>query len=792
MRGVGAIDAVEHARADHELGALAVFLAGLEDDADFAVDVVGHMAQDLQRAEHHGDVAVVAAGVHAAFVDAGELLAGLLGDGQGVDVGAQQDAAAWRAVLAIGVGRGAAKGRHKARLKGTLVGDIHGVELVGDVRSRALLGKAQLRVLMEVAALLDDIGFKLCGDILNGCGDVVSRSYLGCRHNLLCLGLRHGRFAPCCAIAQFVQALSSMPPATWPGKDAVCRLAFCNRGGGVHSGVLNFLPETGMPMQHIDRIIRSKNVFTAQDGIDTARELAIAIAGDRIVAVGAPDDVIAAAPAATSVIDYGEQFVCPGFHDAHLHFFHTSVGSSPYMLMDMGTSEAALVKHALEFSQDLPDDAWVVTQGWRDYRWDPPEHPTKASLDAAFPDRPCVMYSGDGHTLWLNSRALEALGVTRDSEPPVGGSYDKDANGELTGIAHEAAAMQLLPRCLEWLGEDRIASAYADQMKRMAEQGITSICDMSLMPMPGCDFIRDDVYDKLQASGKLGIRAHLFPTLLDDQSRLEELQTRYANNALLSAPGFKQFFDGVSSEHTAYLTEPYTNPRFPGDQGRLTVPVERMRKLVLAAAERDHTVRIHVIGDGAIHAALDIFEEAAELYGLPQHGHNTLEHLENLLPQDIDRLRKLNVIASSQPCHITLDPGGPERDLGLERSRIMWPFATYQQRGIRQAFGTDSPITAVTSMNVLYTAITRQDPRSHWPEGGWLPSERIDAATALRNYTLGSAYAAGDEQNLGSLEPGKYADLVVLDQNPLTIDPQELQATKVQATYLAGNLIYER
>ena len=309
-------------------------------------------------------------------------------------------------------------------------------------------------------------------------------------------------------------------------------------------------------MQHIDRIIRSKNVFTAQDGIDTARELAIAIAGDRIVAVGAPDDVIAAAPAATPVVDYGEQFVCPGFHDAHLHFFHTSVGSSPYMLMDMGTSEAALVQHALEFSQDLPDDAWVVTQGWRDYRWDPPEHPTKASLDAAFPDRPCVMYSGDGHTLWLNSRALEALGVTRDSEPPAGGSYDKDSNGELTGIAHEAAAMQLLPRCLEWLGEDRIASAYADQMKRMAEQGITSICDMSLMPMPDCDFIRDDVYDKLQAAGKLGIRAHLFPTLLDDQSRLEELQTRYANNALLSAPGFKQFFDGVSSEHTAYLTEP--------------------------------------------------------------------------------------------------------------------------------------------------------------------------------------------------------------------------------------------
>ena len=142
MRGVGAVDAVEHTRADHEFGALAVFLAGLEDDADLAVDVVGHVAQDLQRAEHHGDVAVVAAGVHATLIDAGELLAGLLGDGQGVDIGAQQDTAARCAVLAIGVGRGAAKRCHQACLERTLVGDIHGVELVGDVGGCALLGKA--------------------------------------------------------------------------------------------------------------------------------------------------------------------------------------------------------------------------------------------------------------------------------------------------------------------------------------------------------------------------------------------------------------------------------------------------------------------------------------------------------------------------------------------------------------------------------------------------------------------------------------------------------------------------
>ena len=543
---------------------------------------------------------------------------------------------------------------------------------------------------------------------------------------------------------------------------------------------------------HSELIVRSKRVFTSEDGIDEPRELAFYVRDGRIVSIGEPERVIAKAPLGVPVTDYGDRFICPGFHDAHLHFFHTAVGCSPYMLMYMGKSEEDLVKRTVEFARDLPADAWVVTQGWRDYRWTPRQHPTKRSLDRAFPDRPCAMHSGDGHTLWLNSAALDALGVTPDTEPPAGGSFDTFENGELTGIAHEAAAMQLLPRCLEWLGEDRIAEAYAQQMQRMAEQGITSMCDMSLMPMPGCDFIRDDVYDKLQEEGRLCVRAHLFPTLLDDQSRLFELQRRYEGNELLSAPGFKQFFDGVSSEHTAFLTEPYSNPRFPGDRGRLTIPAERMRELVLAAAKAGEPVRIHVIGDGAIHAALDIFEEARERFGAPTHGHNTLEHLENLLAEDIDRLRELDVVASSQPCHITLDPGGPERDLGEDRAQIMWPFSTYEQRGIRQAFGTDSPITVIDSMHVIYTAVTRQDPQSRWPEGGWHADEKISAASAIRNYTLGSAYAAGDEKNLGSLEVGKYADFIVLDQDLTAIDPQEILDTQVLATYLGGTCVFER
>ena len=540
-----------------------------------------------------------------------------------------------------------------------------------------------------------------------------------------------------------------------------------------------------------DYIVRSQRVFTSAPGAASARPLAFAVAADRIAYVDEFDRVQAEAGSGTPVVDLGDALVCPGFHDAHLHFFHTALGSSPYMLMDMGKSEADLVAKTRAFAASLPDDAWVITQGWRDYRWDPPVPPTKRSLDEAFPDRPCAMYSGDGHTMWLNSRALELVGITRDSVPPQGGAYDKDQDGELTGIVREAAAMQLLPRMLEWISPERIERVYADQMARMAQQGITSICDMSLMPLPGLDFIREDIYEALESRDQLTLRAHLFPTLLDDQSRLEAMQDRYRESALLRAPGFKQFFDGVSSQHTAYLTDPYSNPHFPGDRGRLTVPAEKMRAMVLAAAECGHAVRIHTIGDGAIHEALDIFEEARRRFGAPTQGRNTLEHLENLLPGDIDRLRELGVLASSQPCHITLDPGGPERDLGPERSRIMWPFATYLARGVDQAFGTDSPITPVTSMNVLYTAVTRQDPFTHEPAGGWLPGERIRAADAVRIYTAGSAAACGRERELGQIAPGMLADFIVLDRDITACGPQEIQSAQVLAAYVGGHQVFE-
>lgn len=545
---------------------------------------------------------------------------------------------------------------------------------------------------------------------------------------------------------------------------------------------------------HIDLIIESENVFTGTDA--ATRPAAVAISGDRIVAVGPRADVHAFARArnegpAPEVRDFGDALVVPGFHDSHLHFFHSAVYASPLATMFLGENEADCVERMRAFAAERPN-GWLLAQGWREYRWDPPVLPSKRSLDEAFPARPVALYSGDAHTLWLNSAALAELGLTRDSVPPAGGSYDRDEAGELTGIVREAAAMELMPQIMGSFTDEEVASAYRGFFARLGAFGVTSVCDMSLMAHPGLDFIRDDVHAALLERGELTARVHLFPTLTGDMGRFETMRALYTGPCL-QATGFKQFFDGVSSQHTAWVTEPYANARAEGDCGRPTVDAAVMRSLVLAAAERGYPVRIHTIGDAAIHAALDIFEEARATYGpLPEGRRNCLEHLENFLPEDLGRLAELQVVAAVQPPHMTLDPGGPERDLGPGRVPYMWPLRTLLDRSTVLAFGTDSPVVDVNSMDVLYSAVTRQDPGTHEPAGGWLPDERIGRAEALRAYTQGSAAAAGRRRELGTLETGKLADIVVLDRNLLACDPEDIQKTKVLATFMGGRCVFER
>ncbi|MFR1168065.1 MAG: amidohydrolase [Adlercreutzia equolifaciens] len=417
-----------------------------------------------------------------------------------------------------------------------------------------------------------------------------------------------------------------------------------------------------------DRILVTTALFTGAS--DEPAPGAVAIGGDRILWAGPLETMPEALRGTdTEVVDYGDALVMPGFHDAHLHYFHSALYLSPLAERFVGENEADAVARLAPLAARRPAGSWLLTQGWRDYLWNPAGMPSRASLDAVYPDRPVAMYSGDAHTLWLNSCALERLGITEESEPPAGGSYDKDADGHLTGIVREAAAMELMPRIVAEFSREELLDAYRSFERYLNEHGITGVCDVSLMAMPGLDFVRDDLFGALEEAGELTVRVSMFPTLLEDRSRLAALQAAHTG-PLLSARGFKQFFDGVSSQHTAWVHDPYTNARFEGDCGRPTVGAEVMEALVAPAAAEGSPVRIHAIGDEAIHRCLDIFE--AHPVASPPITPSSIWKTSSPTTSRASRGGRHRQRAAT-PHHP--DPGGPERDLGPERVPICGPSA---------------------------------------------------------------------------------------------------------------------
>lgn len=283
----------------------------------------------------------------------------------------------------------------------------------------------------------------------------------------------------------------------------------------------------------------------------------------------------------------------------------------------------------------------------------------------------------------------------------------------------------------------------------------------------------------------------MFPALSMDLSRAMDMREKY-DGEILRCQGLKQFMDGVSSCHTAYLKEPYANAYFEGDRGKPTISEDEMRKLVMHAVENDFSVRVHTIGDQAIHVLLDIFEEAEAKYGKKPYLQHTLEHLENFQKEDIARLAKDHVIPSVQPPHALIDPNGIERDLGLERAQDMWPFRRMLDTGSTLAFGTDSPVVEINPFYGIYNAVTRQSAYSQEPAGGWMPHEKITLAEALSAYTYGSACASSRQDKVGSLAPGKLADIVVLDRNLFAGTPEDIIRAEVEMTVMDGKVVYQK
>lgn len=543
-----------------------------------------------------------------------------------------------------------------------------------------------------------------------------------------------------------------------------------------------------------DLVLKSSAVFTALG--DRSQPGAVAIAGDRIADVGPVDEVLGRCGEGAEVIDLGDSFVCPGFIDSHLHFHTAAMNRSRLSVFCEGSCAEDCVDALAAVEDARPRDEFMLSYGWYHPLWRDPSLPTRDILDRAYPDRPVCLMGADVHTLWLNSAGLAKLGIDEGSVPPPGGIYRKDASGRLTGIVQETAAFDLFPRIYRFSREeeDEAVSAFIGDLHA---NGITGVGDLALFALPGADMICDDVLARFDRDGRLDLRVSLFPTALDDLSRARGIEARFAGSRFVRLGGLKQFFDGVTSTHTAWLHEPYANADGPDDVGRPTVAPERMRRLVLGAAAAGYAVRVHTIGDRAVETALDIFAEAIDTYGQPRVGAYGLEHLERIDDGDIPRLAQLGVLANVQPPHATLDPEGTVRDLGRERALRMWPFASYERAGVSYSFGTDAPVVDIDSRAVLYDAVTRRDAVSGLPEGGWAPDERLSAAQAVRAYTRASAAACGRAEETGTLEPGKLADIAVLDRDIVgspesPVDPELIRAAEVVMTLVGGKVVYTR
>lgn len=533
-----------------------------------------------------------------------------------------------------------------------------------------------------------------------------------------------------------------------------------------------------------DMVLFSDNIFTSTKiGVISG---GIAISNDIIIAIENREKIEKYINGNTKIYDFKEQMIVPGFIDAHIHYLVSALCKQGRIILIDGESEEECIEAAKEFSNKIPKDQWIITQGWYLPKWKSQVLPTKASLDKVFGNQPVCMQSADGHTLWINSEGLRRLEISKESIPPRGGSYEKDKDGELTGVLYETAALVATGIIMK-SNKEGMKKAFIEFQEHMVKHGVTSICDMSMMSIDGEDQIMDELYEELLNEGKLKTRINLYPTITNNLARPIKMQEKYKNDKLRFA-GVKQFFDGVTSTHTAYLKEPYSNPYFKGDNGITTLELEEMKKFIFLAVERDIQIRIHTIGDLAIGKALDFFEDAYKKYGVPPHK-NTLEHLEYIDVEDIKRLKGLNIVASVQPGHALLDTNGVENDLGQKRIKHMWAFREMLDGAATLALGTDSPIIDTNPMLSIFYAVTREDLEGH-PKGGWQPQQKISVEEAMIAHTYGSAIACGMENKLGTLEVGKKADIVVLEKNIIKLPEKYLMDAEVSMTIIDGKVVY--
>ena len=539
----------------------------------------------------------------------------------------------------------------------------------------------------------------------------------------------------------------------------------------------------------IDLIIHNGTVYSA-DAAGTMAE-AIAVRGNQIVRVGSDRDVLRLRRRQTQVIDAKHGAVLPGFNDAHIHLIGGGLALDNIDLLD-ATAIEEIERRIRKWAADNPDRPWVLGRGWY-YQPFPGGLPTRQMLDALVADRPAQLVSYDGHTSWVNTKALRLAGITRRTPDPKNGVIVKDPRtGEPTGVLKEAA-MSLVSKIVPAPTRDDRARALRAAVSEAQRNGITSVQVAS-------GTVDDlEVYAEAARASKLGVRLYAAVSTggaRDEAflSELEPVRQKYADDALLKAGALKIMLDGVIEAHTAAMLEPYANRAETPASNVLPDDLNRFVRLADAAGWQ---VMTHAIGDRAIREALDAYAHAARSNPMPERGRrHRIEHIETVDSADIGRFGALGVIASMQPFHGNPSPAQIDvwsRNIGEDRASRGWAYGSIAARRGVIAFGSDWPVVPMNPLLGIHTAVNRTSPDGE-PPGGWYPAQRLSLKAAVNAYTVGSAWASFDEQRKGTLTAGMLADIVILSNDIFSAKarPEDLASTRAVLTVFDGKVVYRR
>jgi predicted amidohydrolase YtcJ len=542
-----------------------------------------------------------------------------------------------------------------------------------------------------------------------------------------------------------------------------------------------------MPKAEI--IFTHGNIYTGVIGSSalgsSPRAEAIAVRGDRILAVGTRAEIAKMKGPETKVVDLDGHFVMPGFNDAHMHL--ASAGLEKMNVDMVG------VKSIEEFRQRLRDKAqsaspgeWLVGEGWDETLWPVKTLPTRFDVDEVSYDHPVFLGRVDGHIAVANTLALKLAIVTLATKDPEGGKIDRDDDGTPTGILREKAC-DLVRAVIPKPSHDKRREAIEMALNDLAIHGITSAQDYSSWE----DF---QIYQEIEADGKLTARISEWLPFDNPISELNRKRDSHpASDTMLHTGMLKGFMDGSLGSKTAALLAPYSDD--PGNTGIPQYESEKLNAMTRDRVLAGYQIGFHAIGDEGVQMALDAFagaEKAAKDAKVKavdgsMNYRLRVEHAQVTTPQQVLRFKELGVIASMQPNHLLTDMNWAESRLGPKRAETSYAWAEFLRRGVVLAFGTDYPVEPVTPFRGVYSAITRmsEDGKKSYP------GQKLTIEQALAAYTTGAAFAEFAEKQKGKLEPGMLADFVVLDRDITAAPPPKILETKVLRTVVGGKTVYE-